>query len=88
MFRNALRQSTRAVGAISATSRVAAVSYPSRRRIDLNIIEKGLKGASIHLEGALEAQLSILRRAAGRWRALRAVLELPFEKVQHLRLPG
>lgn len=28
MFRNALRQSTRAVGAISATSRVAAVSLP------------------------------------------------------------
>lgn len=31
MFRNALRQSTRAVGAISATSRVAAVSLPHER---------------------------------------------------------
>lgn len=31
MFRNALRQSTRAVGAISATSRVAAVSPPCQR---------------------------------------------------------
>lgn len=57
MFRNALRQSTRAVGAVSAAGRVAAVSPPSaipatrraieaRRKNSLNPSKKILKSAN------------------------------------------
>jgi hypothetical protein len=47
MFRNALRQSTRAVGAISATGRVAVSSIsvnPNRAQFHPNLFENNLNG--------------------------------------------
>jgi len=58
MFRQALRQSSRAVGAISATGRVAAVSVAPSTHSDLNPIEKALRRPQIHRAVHLGAQLS------------------------------
>lgn len=61
MFRNALRQSTRAVGAVSAAGRVAAVSrflLPRPGiRLEPTAIKQRLETSCIHREPVLGAQL-------------------------------
>ncbi len=56
MFRNALRQSTRVVGAVSASGRAVAVSRSPPRPIDPNAIEKALNPRSIHHPAVSRAQ--------------------------------
>jgi hypothetical protein len=67
MFRNALRQSSRTVGAISASGRVAAVRALSPRP----------KGAQCHLDRSLQHRTSQLTRWSDADRWLGAAGELP-----------
>jgi hypothetical protein len=60
MFRNALRQSTRAVGALSASSRVAVVSPHPPARHELNSVASRPKPSSMASRDVPEAQLSFL----------------------------
>ena len=62
MFRNALRQSTRAVGALSASSRVAVVSLPPHIRPGLDSAHRRPHTPSITSRAPCEAQLSFCRR--------------------------
>lgn len=57
MFRNALRQSTRAVGAVTAASRVSVVSYSSAPDRTEPAIEPRRKTACIHQKNVLGVQL-------------------------------
>lgn len=74
MFRNALRQSTRAVSAISASGRVAAVSRekPPSTRINIRSIKsKGVvRHISMNIEDIYEVQLGILRRIYTHFKSL------------------
>lgn len=53
MFRNALRQSTRAVGAVSAAGRVAAVSLPSSPEPSANAIDSRPDLSGKRLQGSI-----------------------------------
>lgn len=67
MFRNALRQSTRAVGAVSAAGRVAAVSrlpYPRARSIFIKKIGVSISATS---NGILNASIGTLEVVTTMW---------------------
>jgi hypothetical protein len=70
MFRNALRQSTRAVGALSASSRVAAVSAPPPARPDPDSIARCSHPISIGPARPGEAQLSSFAAAHRPWASI------------------
>lgn len=62
MFRNALRQSTKAVGAISASGRVAAVSPPNTTRLLLQQRSKRARSTSQCLETSSLAPIELTER--------------------------
>lgn len=77
MFRNALRQSTRAVSAISASGRVvAAVSVsqkpPSTRKELPSHQKRGMRSISMDINDICEVQLSKLEGFYGQFKSLKS----------------